>query len=330
MVDISNLLESRGRSTGGEITMYRLLVLMMISASASLASAEEKWWPSKWGQDDTLGSFNMLGPETTLKAAKLIKTGRTYRLGIETSATTPAFPPRTFSIHIVYPNQYDGDAYGSNKFNFLDDIIAGWIGVGSQIDGLGHVATDGVFYNGHRAKDFAKVDGITMFGIEDLPPIVARGVLLDMASCMGKELLPEGTPYTRDDIVACEKKQGVAIEKGDVVLFHSGWMNLIDSDPKRFGKAEPGVGVSGAEYLVEKDVMAVGADTWGVEALPPEQEDILYKVHQILINYNGIYIFENMDTRELAADKAYEFMFVLGPARMTGAVQMIINPIAIR
>ena len=98
----------------------------------------------------------------------------------------------------------------------------------------------------------------------------------------------------------------------------------------RFGKAEPGLGISGAEYLVEKDVIAVGADTWGLEVLPPEKEDVLYKVHQILITYAGIYILENMDTRALAADKAYEFMFVLGPARMTGAVQMIINPIAIR
>ena len=309
---------------------YRLFAVIIALACTGMTSAEEKWWPSKWGQDDTMGSFNMLGPELTLKAAKLIKTGKTYRLGIETNDETPAFPPRTFNIHIVYPNQYNGDAYGSNKFNFLDDIIAGWIGVGSQIDGLGHAATDGVFYNGNLARDFAKVDGVTKFGMEDLPPIVTRGVLLDMASCMGKDMLPEGTPYTGEDIAACEKKQGISIEKGDVVLFHSGWLEIIESDPVRFAKAEPGLGISGAEYLVAKDVMAVGADTWGLEVLPPEKEDVLYKVHQILITYNGIYILENMDTRALAADKAYEFMFVLGPARMTGTVQMIINPIAIR
>ena len=104
----------------------------------------------------------------------------------------------------------------------------------------------------------------------------------------------------------------------------------MDSDPKRFGKGEPGVGISGAEYLVEKEVLAVGADTWGVEVIPAENKNILYRVHQILINFNGIYLLENMDTRELAKDKAYKFMFVLGPARMTGTVQMIINPIAIR
>ena len=311
-------------------TTALILAIAAGGARAGDAPDSEKWWPSKWGQDDTLGSFNMLGPEMTLEAAKLIKTGKTYRLGIETNSKTPAFPPRTFEIHVLYPNQYDGSAYGKNQFNFLDDIISGWMGVGSQIDGLGHAATAGVFYNGWRAKDFAKVNGVTEFGIEKLPPIVARGVLLDMAKCMGKNMLPEGTAYTREDITACEKKQGVEIRKGDVVLFHSGWMSILDTDPERFGTAEPGVGITGAEYLAEKNVLAVGADTWGLEVLPPEQEDILYRVHQILINYHGIYILENMYTDELAAESAYEFMFVLGPARMTGAVQMIINPIAIR
>jgi len=311
--------------------MYRSITCALALGLCSTASAEEgQWWPSKWGAEDTLGSFNQLGPELTLKAAKLIKTGKTYRLGIETNSKTPAYPPRTFEIHVVAPNQYSNASYGDNQFNFFDDIMSGWMGVGSQIDGLGHAATDGVFYNGFKAKDFAKIDGLTSMGVEDYPPIVSRGVLIDMALCKGQDMLAEGTAFNREDIVACEKQLGVTIEKGDVVLFNTGWMKILDSDPMRFGKVEPGLGVSGAEYLAEKDVLAVGADTWGVEVIPFEDPKIMFKVHQVLLNYNGIYIFENMDTRELAADKAYEFMFVLGPARVTGAVQMIINPIAIR
>lgn len=310
--------------------MFRSLLIATLLTGSATALAADKWWPSKYGADDTLGAFNQLGPELTLKAAKLIKTGKTYRLGIETSRDTPAFPPRTFQITVLYPNQYSGDAYGTNKFNFYDDIIAGWMGVGSQIDGLGHAATDGVFYNGFLGKDFAKADGLTRMGIEDLPPIVARGVLLDMAACAGKDMLPEGYAYTRELIMACEKQQGVTIEPGDVVLFNANWLNMLDKDPDKFGSSEPGVGISGAEYLVEKDVIAVGADSFGVEVIPFENPDVKYRVHQLLINYAGIYILENMETRELARDKAYEFMFVLGPARMTGAVQMIINPIAIR
>ena len=306
-----------------------LLASLMVVGMAS-AQAEDKWWPSKYGADDELGAFNLLSPELALKAAKLIKTGKTYRLGIETSSETPAFPPRTFSVQILLPNQYDGSSIGENQFNYADDIISGWMGVGSQIDGLGHAATNGVYYNGKKASDFIKADGVTMFGMENLPPIVTRGVMLDMAACMGKDILDEGTPFNRAEIMACEKSQGVSIEKGDVVLFNTGWMKMLDQDATRFGKGEPGLGIDGAKYLVEKDVVAVGGDSWGLEVIPAENPKILFHVHQILINYNGIYILENMDTRELAADKAYEFMFVLGPARMTGAVQMIINPIAIR
>jgi len=311
--------------------MYRSITCALaLGLSTTVGADEHQWWPSKWGAEDTLGSFNQLGPELTLKAAKLIKTGKTYRLGIETNSKTPAYPPRTFEIHVVAPNQYSGASYGDNQFNFFDDIMSGWMGVGSQIDGLGHAATDGVFYNGFKAKDFAKIDGLTSMGVEDYPPIVSRGVLIDMALCKGQDMLTEGTAFNREDIVACEKQLGVTIEQGDVVLFNTGWMKILDSDPVRFGKVEPGLGVSGAEYLAEKDVLAVGADTWGVEVIPFEDPKIMFKVHQVLLNYNGIYIFENMDTRALAADQAYEFMFVLGPARITGAVQMIINPIAIR
>lgn len=311
--------------------MYRSIVFAAALGLAAGAQAEEKqWWPSKWGADDTLGSFNMLGPDLALKAAKLIKTGKTYRLGIVTGSDTPAYPPRSFEVTVLFPNQYNGSSYGDNHFNFFDDTMNGWMGVGSQIDGLGHAATDGVFYNGFKGKDFARVDGLQRMGIETYPPIVARGVMLDMAACMGKDMLEEGTAFNRAEIQACEKQQGVSIEKGDVVLFNTGWMKLLDSEPERFGKVEPGLGVDGAKYLVEKDVLAVGSDGWALEVIPFEDPKIMFRVHQELINYAGVYILENMDTRELAKDKAYEFMFVLGPARIKGAVQMIINPIAIR
>jgi kynurenine formamidase len=93
---------------------------------------------------------------------------------------------------------------------------------------------------------------------------------------------------------------------------------------------EPGLGVDGAKYFAERGVAAVGADTWGLEVLPFEKDVGVFEVHQILIPMNGIYILENINTEELVKDQAWEFLFTLGPARMTGAVQAIINPIAIK
>ena len=95
-------------------------------------------------------------------------------------------------------------------------------------------------------------------------------------------------------------------------------------------EGEPGLGVSGAQYLAGLGVVAVGADSWGVEVIPFENKTEMFPVHQILLAKNGIYIMENVNTAELAADGASEFLFVLGFQKWKGAVQAMINPVTIR
>jgi kynurenine formamidase len=142
--------------------------------------------------------------------------------------------------------------------------------------------------------------------------------------------VPAGTPYNRAEIEAAVKRQGVSpIAKGDVVLFHSGWQKKVGSEEYR-GLVHPGVGVEGAKYLAGLGVVAVGADTIAVEVLPFENPNRPFEVHQTFLAKNGVYILENMVTAELAADRAYEFLFVLGQPKFKGAVQAVINPIAIR
>jgi kynurenine formamidase len=312
----------------------KIFLTMCLSVGLTVSAlAEDEWIKSKWGADDEIGAANLITPESVLAASKLVKTGKTYNLGIVIDKNTPAFAPRSMSVTILQPNQISTSGLGPTKMTYNDDIFTGWLGIGPQIDGLGHIGVDHIYYNGHKDSDFAKADGLKKLGIEKLPPFVTRGVVLDMAAYFGVDIIKEGTPYTKEDIEGAAAKQGVEIRKGDVVLFHSGWLNLLDGskpDLKRFGSVEPGLGKSGAEYLVEKEVVAVGADTWGVEAVPFEDGTGVFEVHQILIPKNGIFILENMDTRELVKEGAWEFMFVLGAARIRGAVQMMINPTAIR
>ena len=306
----------------------KLTVLALLALFAAPALGQD-WTKSKWGPDDEIGAANYMKPELVVKAAQLIKTGKTYALGIETNSKTPAYPPRTFKVTIVQPGQAGIEGLGPSKTTYNDDIIDGWVGVGSQIDGLGHIGVGHVYYNGRKLADFADPTGLKKMGIEKVPPIVARGVLLDMAAHYGTDIVKEGTAFNTKEIEEVAKKQGVEIREGDVVLFHTGWVGLIGKDDKRYNSGEPGVGVDGAKYLVSKGVVAVGADTWAVEVLPFESKNI-FEVHQILLPMNGTYILENMNTGPLAADKAYEFLFVLGVPRITGSVQGIINPVAIR
>ena len=308
-------------------------ILMAAVLAATPALAQEDWTESPYGPEDEIGAANLLTPERVAAAADLVTEGVTYPLGIVVDSSTPAFPPRSLSVTVLQPGQVEGGSLGPTETTYNDDIFMGWLGIGSQIDGLGHIGVGGTYYNGNEAADFAATDGLTKLGLEKVPPLVARGVLLDMAEHFGQEIVEEGTPYTREAIEAAMEAQGVEIREGDVVLFHSGWLNLLDGespDPERYVSVEPGLGLSGAEMLAEIGVVAVGGDTWGLEVVPFEEGVGVFEVHQLLLAKNGIYILENMDTRALAADDVGEFMFVLGHTRLRGAVQMMINPVAIR
>ena len=310
----------------------KLLSLAFAGVFAIGTASAQDWTESPYGPEDEIGAANKLTPELALAAAGLVTEGKVYSLGVTLDKFTPAYPPRSMSIAVLQPQQAGSQGLGETNTTYNDDIFMGWLGIGSQIDGLGHIGVDHVYYNGFKGPDFTVGDGLTKLGIEKVPPMVTRGVMLDMAAFYGEEMLAEGTAYTREDIEAAEQQQGVEIRDGDVVLFYSGWMKLLEDggDPQRFGAVEPGLGKTGAEYLIEKGVIAVGGDTWGLEAVPFEEGVGVFEIHQMRLAHNGIYILENMDTGRLAADGVHEFMFVLGQAKVRGAVQMIINPVAIR
>lgn len=294
------------------------------------AASQDSWYPSKYGAEDTLGAFNNLSPAKVLEAARLVKTGKTYALGVEIGRDTPAYGTRSFQLFAVASGDGSGATLGTNKMTANDDWVMTWLGIGTHIDGLGHLGIEHRYYNGNKVSEFWQADGLTKLGLHKLPPIVTRGVLLDVAAYLGKEMLPAGTAINRKEIDGAARKQGIELRKGDVVILNTGWAALSTTDPEQFLSGEPGLGIEGAKYLAGLGVVAIGADTWGVEAMPFENTDHVFPVHQELLAKNGVYILENIKTDELVADEAWEFLFVLGQPRMVGAVQMMINPVAIR
>lgn len=308
--------------------MRRLLLIASLGLFAGTALAGDAWYPSKYGKDDTLGAVNNLSPAIVVEAAKLVKTGKSYSLGVTTGPDTPAYGTRNYQIFTEA--SIFGTPMGTNKTTGTDDFLATWMGIGSQLDGLGHLGIDYVYYNGNKESDFLRPHGLLKFSTDKIPPIVTRGVLLDIVALKGASLAP-GTAVNKADIEAAVAKQGTPIRKGDVVLIHTGWLeSMAAKDKKRFLETEPGLGKEGAAYLASLGVVAVGADQWAVEVIPPEDPKEAFPVHQILIAKNGVHILENMNVGPLAADKGYEFLFVLGQPKFAGAVQAIINPVAIR
>jgi len=299
-----------------------------VSFLAGTAFAEE-CIPSKWGKADEIGSANLVTTERVIAASKLIKQGKTQPLGITIDANTPAFPPRGLSLQVVQPNQQGGGRLFAYDGSYNDDLMQLWLGIGSQLDGLGHLGQNGMYYNCNDEKEFAAITGLTKLGTHNVPPLVGRGVVLDMAKFFGKDHLPAGKFFTAADVQAASKAQGVTIGEGDVVLFHTGWTDAkLEKDPTAWASAEPGISEDAAVWLAAQNVMAVGADTWGVDVVPPEKDGRPFWGHVVLLKENGIYILETMNTGPLVRDNVTEFMFVLGQPKVRGTVQMIINPVA--
>ncbi|HEY1304519.1 MAG TPA: cyclase family protein [Vicinamibacterales bacterium] len=302
-------------------------VAIALAALGAVARGQTNWYPSKWGAADQRGAANRITPAKVLEARDLIKTGKLYQLGHVYEAGMPIYGTRHYSIRI--PQAFPMP--GKNQAVYHDEIISGELGqIGTQFDGLGHLGIGDLFYNGNKRSEFAKAEGLTKLGVENVGAIVTRGVLIDVAKYKGVAQLAGNYEITPADIKGALQREGAGIKPGDMVLFHTGWGSLWMKDNTKFGATEPGIGIAAGQMLVDAQVVVVGADTWGVEIMPNPDPTLSAPVHQLFLAKNGIYLHENLITEELARDNAYEFMYSYAPLRLKGATGSPGNPIAIR
>lgn len=306
-----------------------LLTGLMLAVPGSAQEAQERWYPSPYGVSDEIGAANLLTPEIALQAAKLVHTGKVYPLAVPIDRNLPAYRHRSFHLYNVQPEEAGGKTSGPNKFTLNDELVNGWTGVGTQLNGLGHIGIDNTYYNGNKARDFVTTEGVRKLGIEKVPPMVTRGVVLDMVAHYTQPIVPAGTEFSVADLKAVLKKEGITLRKGDVVLFNTGWLELIGKDDKKFLEVEPGIGMEAAEWLAAQGIVAFGGDTWATE-IYPAKDGQEFPVNQFMLAKKGIYNLELIDSRALVRDKAFEFMFVLGQPLYKGSTQVNVNPVAIR
>ena len=174
---------------------------------------------------------------------------------------------------------------GPTKTTYNDDIITGWVGVGSQLDGLGHIGVDHVYYNCNKATDFAAADGLRSSASRRCRRSSPRRRARHDGGHR-KNPVPAGTPFNKKEIDDALAKQGIQIRKGDVVLFHTGWQDWRARIPRRSWRASR-AWARKAPSIWLKDVLAIGADQWGLEVVPFEKGVGVFEVHQILLPRNG-------------------------------------------
>lgn len=312
-----------------------LSVLMLIFSVTAVAQAPTgaKWWPSEWGPDDQRGALNRITPAKVLEAVSLITEGKIYQLGRAYEQGMPLFGNRHFSLTI--PGLPTGGPSGSTMVVYNDELVSGEIGqIGTQFDGLGHIGTvvdgEAIFYNGFKLSEFGTPYGLTKLGVENADAFFTRGVLLDVARYKGVERLDPTYVITVEDLERTLAMEGVEIRAGDVVLFHTGWGALWMVDNETYNASEPGPGLTAIKWLIQKKIVMTAADNWSVHAVPGENPEAPFEVHQWLMNRNGVYNLENLDLSALAADQVYEFAFVFAPLKLKGATGSPGNPIAVR
>ncbi|MDH3595312.1 MAG: cyclase family protein [Rhodospirillales bacterium] len=303
----------------------------------------ERWWPHPlWGEGDQAGATNWYKkPEVVQRAIAEADRGKTYSLGRPYDADMPLFGARKFSLRI--PGTPTGGPFGGNKVIWHDEFLATEVGqVGTQFDGLGHIGVEingsadkaeMRYYNGFTEAEIGSGYGLKKIGVEQLHPITARGVLIDVAGAKGVAMLDAGYEITRADVEAALAKQGLAgfaFKEGDGVFFHTGWGKLWKQDNGKFNGGEPGIGMEVAKWLSDEvKAGVVGADSWAVEAVPNPDGACVFCVHQHLLARHGILLQENMYLDDLVGDGVNTFMYVYSPAPITGATGSMGAPVAI-
>lgn len=264
--------------------------------------------------------------QAVLTALSMAKTGKIYDLGqelFEGMPRWPTHPPFMLGLLRVHKLRKDGRSGAACTFSLGGHT-------GTHLDALGHTGVNGYVY-GHKESVLdhqSWTSGLGIGGIQETPPIVTPGVMLDVARLRGSDILPEDYEITGDDLEQCVKRQEITVPAGATILVRTGWMRYWP-DPFKYGSPEfvPGLGDSACVWIVEQRARYAGADT---EAFGKVVKGAgTGRSHAILQNEQGIQILEALTLEELSADRVSLFTFVCLPLKIRGGTASPVRPIAI-
>jgi len=315
------------------VMLGTMLATLLLTGSAIaqtpswLPPADSARCPSKWGAGDERGAANHMKPQTVLNAAKLIKTGEVIELSYPLNAQMPLAAGRIYDMQVKRTAVSDL----ANKRNGNEELIIAEMGqVGTQFDGFAHQTHNNVHYNCFKTEDIVTRNGFTKLGIEKVGMLMTRGVLIDIAGFKGVPMLGDTYEITVEDLDGAIKKRNLTFQPGDAIIIHTGWGKLWNTDPARYAKGNPGIGVKAAEFLLAKDPILLGADTAPVEVNPNPDKLISLPLHQMALVVSGVHLLENLKLDELAAKNVSEFAFVMQPLKLQGATGSTVAPAALR
>jgi kynurenine formamidase len=338
------------------LTITMVMSWLVIGQQSSLQKWQRgKGWGWVWGKDDEVGALNEMTDASRLAALRLATRGQVFDLGVTYDRTsykwpghspgeiisfrTPEGVKRQRDIPALVTDNADGLAWHSSAL-FINDNVA------TQIDGLGHITAgdDNHWYNGFQEKDWGGNFGIRKADATTIPPIIARGVLIDVAGAKGLEALPSNYAISIADLQQALQKQNTQLKLGDIVLIRTGTLKYwgeTGSDHAKIGAHDSaGISLETAKWLVEQNgTMMIASDTSGLEYGPAGKDAKAYRdkygsfnpVHKYLLIEQGVHIGEFHNMEALARERVYEFCYLASVNKIKGSVAgFTLRPLAIR
>jgi kynurenine formamidase len=278
-------------------------------------AVSQKAIPANWGGSTWDGSIQW--PQGSTRAydlAVLLETGMTRH------AAHPPFSYALVKKHHEHP-------YPGGISSAMEMLTMG-AHVGTHVDAPGHISLDGCIFGGREVAEYeSSWDGISVGSVEELPPLIGPGHLVDGEVLFGRELTP-ADGFGADELDSWFADR-TAPEPGSIVVFRTGYMKYWHDTDKYLGtgKGLPGVTLSGAKWLTDRGVRAVGSDTVNFENKPQWTVPALH-VHVHMLVENGTPIMESLDLEALAADEVEDFFFVASALRIKGGTGSPIRPLA--
>ncbi len=322
-----------------------LLLMLVTPVSAQSPTSQPGFVAGRgygwvWGQDDEIGAFNMMTDASRTAALRLARTGKVYDLGVPYSRNSYKWPghnpgeivtfrsPEGVKRGTPQMSNARGNAWHSCALFISDNV-------GTQIDGLGHFTTgdDNHWYNGFRESDWGGDFGLRKCDAATIPPVIARGVLLDIAGMKGVDALPAGYAIGVKDLQAALTREKIQLAPGDIVLIRTGTLRYWGRDGADHAKLaahdSAGLSLEGARWLVEQHgAIMLGSDTSGLEAATPGAP---LSVHEYLLIEQGVHIGELHYLEDLARDHVYEFCYIASTNKILGAATgFTLRPLALR
>ena len=295
----------------------------------------------RWGDDDRVGTLNLITAEVRVAAASLIRSGRAISLSYDMDPLDPDRLGSGLTLVQRFMGLHEAaDHFQDQTVRF--DAVTEYVGIAAHgsnthVDGLAHYSWEGKNYNG-----FPESDTTSRFGAKSLSVhhakhgFVTRGVLLDIAALHNVRWLDRGYAVTPDELLAAEERQGVKVRSGDALLIHTGnTAAILNEGPDAIGPTarQAGLHASCLPFLRDRDVAVLGND--GIQDVQPSGFglDFLRPVHAVALVALGLWLIDNMDLTELAEacrrDGRSEFFFAALPWRMVGVTSSAGNPVAI-